>query len=60
MLGYLSGRYPSLDWPTQYPHLATFHDRLLERPSFRDAQPVPQNMEAGVVYSLLAAMLPCP
>jgi len=49
MRGYLSGRYPSLDWPTQYPHLATFHDRLLERPSFRDAQPVPQNMEAGVV-----------
>jgi glutathione S-transferase len=49
MLGYLSGRYPSLDWRTQYPHLATFHDRLLERTSFRDTQPVPQTMEAGVV-----------
>lgn len=49
MLGYLSGRYASLDWRGQYPHLAAFHDALLERPSFRDTQPVPQTMEAGVV-----------
>lgn len=49
MLGYLSGRYEQLDWRGQYPHLAAFHDRLLERPSFRDTQPVPQQMEPGVV-----------
>lgn len=49
MLGYLSGRYASLDWRGQYPHLAAFHDALLERPSFRDTQPVAQVMEAGVI-----------
>ncbi|MGY9057410.1 MAG: glutathione S-transferase N-terminal domain-containing protein [Alphaproteobacteria bacterium] len=49
MLGYLSGRYGHLDWRGMYPHLAAFHDRLLERPSFRDTVPVPQAMEAGVV-----------
>ncbi len=49
MLGYLSSRYGHLDWRGQYPDLAAFHDRLLERPSFRDTQPVPQQMEQGVV-----------
>lgn len=44
-----SARCPSLDWRGQYPHLAAFHDGLLEGASFRDTQPVALTMEAGVV-----------
>lgn len=49
MLGYIGARYGHLDWRTPYPHLAAYHDQLLSRPSFRDTQPVPQQMEPGVV-----------
>ena len=49
MLGYLSGRYPILDWRVQYAHLVVFHDGLLKHASFRDTQPVAQTMEPGVV-----------
>lgn len=49
MLGYISGRYAQLDWRALHPHLAAYYSRLLERPSFRDTQPVPQQMEEGVV-----------
>ncbi|MEY4593383.1 MAG: glutathione S-transferase, partial [Pseudomonadota bacterium] len=35
-LGYLSFRFPDIDWATQYPTLAKLADKLNQRPSFAD------------------------
>lgn len=43
MLGYVSLRYPHVDWRREHPDLAQISDRLEERPSFKDTTPVAQS-----------------
>ena len=38
-LGWLSFRFPEIDWRTDYPNLAKLFDKLSERPSFKDTLP---------------------
>ncbi len=38
-LGWLSFRFPEIDWREDHPNLARLHDKLLQRPSFKDTQP---------------------
>lgn len=38
-LGWLSFRFPEIDWRGDYPNLARLADKLAERPSFRDTAP---------------------
>ena len=38
-LGWLSFRFPEIDWRGDYPNLARLHDKLSERPSFKDTVP---------------------
>jgi glutathione S-transferase len=38
-LGWLSLRFPGIDWRGDYPNLARLADKLAERPSFRDTVP---------------------
>ena len=38
-LGWLSFRFPDIDWPGAHPNLAKLFDKLSERPSFRDTAP---------------------
>ena len=38
-LGWLSLRFPGIDWRGDYPNLARLADKLAERPSFRDTAP---------------------
>lgn len=42
MLGYVSLRYPHVDWRKEHPGLADIADRLEARPSFKDTVPVAQ------------------
>jgi glutathione S-transferase len=39
MLGYLSLRFPDIDWRAQYPNLGRLHDKLMQRASFADTAP---------------------
>lgn len=38
-LGWLSFRFPEIDWRGAYPNLAKLFDKLSERPSFKDTMP---------------------
>ena len=38
-LGWISFRFPDIDWRTKYANLARLHDKLLTRPSFAETQP---------------------
>jgi len=38
-LGYLSFRFPELDWRTDHPNLVRLYDKLMQRPSFTDTEP---------------------
>lgn len=38
-LGYLSFRFPEIDWRGNHPNLARLHDKLMARPSFIDTAP---------------------
>ncbi|PQO94345.1 glutathione S-transferase [Massilia phosphatilytica] len=38
-LGWLSFRFPDIDWRGTYPNLARLFDKLSERPSFKDTVP---------------------
>ncbi len=38
-LGWLAFRFPEIDWRGDYPNLAKLHDKLSERPSFKDTVP---------------------
>ena len=38
-LGWLSFRFPEIDWRGDYPNLAKLFDKLSERPSFKDSLP---------------------
>jgi glutathione S-transferase len=39
-LGWLSFRFPDLDWRIDYPNLAKLFEKLSERPSFKETVPV--------------------
>lgn len=39
MLGWLSFRFPEIDWRGQHANLARLYDKLSERPSFKDTVP---------------------
>lgn len=41
-LGYLSLRYPQINWRHDYPNLARHYDKLMNRPSFSETAPPPQ------------------
>lgn len=38
-LGWLSFRFPDIDWRGQYPNLDKLHEKLMQRPSFADTLP---------------------
>ena len=38
-LGWLTFRFPEIDWRDTHPNLARLHDKLAERPSFKDTVP---------------------
>ena len=38
-LGFLDLRLPEVDWRTHHPNLVRLHDKLAQRPSFRDTAP---------------------
>lgn len=38
-LGWLTFRFPDIDWRGDYPNLARLHDKLAERASFKDTVP---------------------
>ncbi len=38
-VGWLSFRFPEIDWRGDHPNLAKLHDKLSERPSFKDTVP---------------------
>jgi glutathione S-transferase len=40
-LGYLSFRYPEIDWRRSHPNLARLGDKLFQRPSFAETAPPP-------------------
>ena len=39
-LGYLDFRFPEIDWRRAHPNLSEIHDRLMQRPAFRETAPV--------------------
>ena len=38
-LGYLTFRFPDIDWRGEYPNLARLYDKLMQRPSFSETVP---------------------
>lgn len=38
-LGWLSHRFPEIDWRDDYPNLEKLFDKLMERPSFKETMP---------------------
>lgn len=38
-LGYLQFRFPELEWRRHHPNLSALHERLMQRPAFRDSAP---------------------
>ncbi len=49
VVGYLSVRFPELDWRARHPNLAALSDRLEQRPSFRESVPYPQKILEKIV-----------
>jgi glutathione S-transferase len=49
VLGYLTVRFPELDWRTRYANLTGFNARVEQRPSFLATVPVPQRISDEVV-----------
>ena len=47
--GYVSLRFPDLQWRPLHPDLALFSDRLAQRQSFKDSMPVAQTITDKVV-----------
>jgi glutathione S-transferase len=39
-LGWISFRFPEIDWRDEHPNLARLFDKLSERPSFKDTVPI--------------------
>lgn len=48
-VGYLSVRFPQMSWRTLYPNLATFSDRIEQRPSFKVTVPYAQTVTEKVM-----------
>lgn len=48
-ISYLAVRWPDVDVRAQYPKLASHADRMEQRPSFANSQPVPQTISDKVV-----------
>ncbi len=49
VVGYLSVRFPELDWRARHPNLAALSDRLEQRPSFRESVPYTQKILEKIV-----------
>jgi glutathione S-transferase len=49
LLGFLSVRFPELDWRQAYPHLGDLLTRLSERSSFAATVPVPQSLDPDAI-----------
>ena len=49
VVGYLTVRFPQLDWRGPYPDLAAYSDRMEQRPSLQSSRPVPQTITDRVV-----------
>ena len=49
VVGFMSVRFPELQWRSQYPGLAALSDRLEQRPSFRNSVPYAQRISDKVV-----------
>ena len=49
LLGYMKVRWPHIDWPSQYPNLATFSERMEQRASFAASRPETQVIKDRVV-----------
>jgi glutathione S-transferase len=47
--GYMSVRWPTINWRAQYPGLARHNDRMDLRPAFAQSRPVPQRIADKVV-----------
>lgn len=47
--GYLTVRWPDVDWQSKYPSLAAHNVRMEQRPSFQNSRPVPQTISDRVV-----------
>jgi glutathione S-transferase len=39
-LGYLDFRFPEIDWRRQHPNLSELFGRLMQRPAFKDTEPI--------------------
>jgi glutathione S-transferase len=48
-VGYINVRYPEMPWRKSYPNLASFSDRMEQRPSFKSSIPVAQKISDKVV-----------
>ena len=49
VLGYVSVRFPELDWRGRWRPLEPYYDQLNQRASFRETQPYPQTIASAVV-----------
>ena len=49
VVGYLSVRWPEINWREQYPDLAAYSDRMEQRLSFQKSRPIPQKISDKVV-----------
>ena len=49
VVGYLAVRFPQLAWRAGYPNLATYSDRMEQRPSLANSRPIPQTIADKVV-----------
>lgn len=49
VVGYMSVRFPEIEWRSMYPDLAVLSDRLEQRPSFRASVPSPQKISDKIV-----------
>ena len=47
--GYISVRWPQINWREAYPNLSTHSDRMEARPSFQKSRPAPQTISEKVV-----------
>lgn len=49
VVGYISVRWPEMNWRSSYPNLAAHSDRMEQRSSFVSSRPVPQKISDKVV-----------
>jgi glutathione S-transferase len=49
LLGYMTVRWPQIEWRQRHPNLAAFSDRMEQRPSFAATRPVAQVIRDRVV-----------